>query len=163
MDPTAAVCGNAGTSSRRRPCDSARCQRNRLERNGADEPWRSYHDHHAIQSAEVADGGNGERGQSQDERKEYVWHCHMLEHEEHDMMRPASSVMSARVNRIRRCSIARPRKAAPHPWGLQGGRREREIGRRPYLRHCPSIHSSARFSEQRLNALEQLVVTKWLG
>jgi spore coat protein A, manganese oxidase len=20
--------------------------------------------------------------------KEYVWHCHILEHEEHDMMRP---------------------------------------------------------------------------
>ena len=31
----------------------------------------------ASRAASVRTGGN-----------EYVWHCHILEHEEHDMMRP---------------------------------------------------------------------------
>ena len=61
-----------------------RSQRAGLERDGADEPRRGDHGDRQVRSARTLPftvpvsprtGGN-----------EYVWHCHILEHEEHDMM-----------------------------------------------------------------------------
>ena len=46
--------------------------------------------------------------------KEYVWHCHILEHEEHDMMRPLVVRSDLAANKL---SVAR----APSGWTVRSG------------------------------------------
>ena len=74
---------------------AARRQRARLQGDGADEPGRGHAGHHEVRPAArpvVNVLGKNRRIQVPKSPRtggyEYVWHCHILEHEEHDMMRP---------------------------------------------------------------------------
>ena len=75
------------------PADSARAERARLEGDGPDEPGRGDDGHHEVRACRRSSRPHGTTvvptpPSPRTGGNEYVWHCHILEHEEHDMMRP---------------------------------------------------------------------------
>ena len=57
-----------------------------LQRDSEDEPGRSGHGAHEIRPASGQRHAQSRLPAHGITGAEYVWHCHILEHEEHDMM-----------------------------------------------------------------------------